>query len=121
MNQESKLVIPYVKIGDYYYPNLSTPPYAGDMGFYGRLRRQYLIEHRPSLLNRLVLTGKLDEHLVQLNEQAMERRKQLTEQMKKARGVTEELKSRDQMGWVQQMNNIRACVDEIIFEEIVYA
>lgn len=121
MNQESQMTLPYVKVGDYYYPNFEVPPPVGDIGFYGRLRRKYLIEHRPVLLNQLVLSGKLFEHLADINWQATERCDVLMQQMKEKWGITEELKARDQMAWVQQMNNIRACVDEIIFEEIVFA
>jgi len=121
MNQKARLAIPYVRVGDYYYPNLELPPPVGDIGFYGRLRRKYLIEQRPVLLNRLVVSGKLFEHLADINMQATERRDALIQQMKEKGGVTEELKTRNQMAWVQQMNNIRACVDEIILEEIVFA
>jgi len=73
------------------------------------------------LLNQLVVSGKLFEHLADINRQATERRDALIQQMKEKGGVTEELKTRNQMAWVQQMNNIRACVDEIILEEIVFA
>lgn len=121
MNQKSEMTLPYVKVGDYYYPNFAVPPPVGDIGFYGRLRRKCLIEHHPVLLNQLVLSGKLFEHLADINRQATERRDVLMQQMKEKWGVTEELKAHDQMAWVQQMNNIRACVDEIILEEIVFA
>lgn len=121
MKQASGLTIPYVIVGDYYLPNFELPPPVGDIGFYGRLRRKFLIDHQPALLNQLVVTGKLFEHLARINQQATERRDLLIRQMKEAWGVTEELKHRDQMGWVRQMNNIRACADEIIFDEIVYA
>lgn len=121
MKHNPELTIPYVKVGDYYLPNFELPPPVGDIGFYGRLRRKYLIQHQPALLNRLVVTGKLFKHLALINQQATERRELLMQQMKEKWGVTEELKHHDQMGWVRQMNNIRACVDEIIFEEIVYA
>ena len=99
MNQKSEMTLPYVKVGDYYYPNFAVPPPVGDIGYYGRLRRKCLIEHHPVLLNQLVLSGKLFEHLADINRQATERRDVL----------------------MQQMNNIRACVDEIILEEIVFA
>ena len=121
MNQESKLKIPYVKVGDYYFPNFEVSPSVGDIGFYGRLRRKHLIDHRPVLLNQLVLSDRLFEYLADINRRATEQRDVLMQQMKEKCGVTEELKARDQMTWVQQMNNIRACVDEIILEEIVFA
>lgn len=57
MHQKSEMTLPYVKVGDYYYPNFAVPPPVGDIGFYGRLRRKCLIEHHPVLLNQLVLSG----------------------------------------------------------------
>lgn len=89
-----------MKVGDYYYPNFAVPPSVGDIGLYGRLRRKHLIEHHPVLLNQLVVAGKLFEHLADVNRQATERRDVLMQQMKEKLGVTEELKARDQMGWV---------------------
>ena len=82
MNQKSEMTLSYVKVGDYYYPNFAVPPPVGDIGYYGRLRRKCLIEHHPVLLNQLVLSGKLFEHLADINRQATERRDVLMQQMK---------------------------------------
>ena len=100
----------YIKHGDYYYPNLTV----GDqpttpLGKYGRMRRTYLMEHEQLLLNQLVLSGKLFWHLTEMP------------QLMKQRGITEELKSRDPMRWVAEMNAAKAQVEEIIFTELVYA
>ena len=118
---ESNLTIPYVKVGDYYFPNIVLPLDAGDIGFWGRRRREYLQEHRPVIFNRLVLSGELHKHLVQVNRAATEQLEILIQDMKVAQGITEELKARDQMAWVGAMNNIRACAEEIIYAELVYA
>ena len=118
---ESYLTIPYVRVGDYYFPNLSLPPDGGDIGFWGRRRREFLREHRPITFNQLVLSGELFKYLVLFNQETTERLESLIQAMKVAQGITEELKSRDQMAWVGAMNNIRACAEEIIYTELVYA
>ena len=78
-------------------------------------------EHRKGLYLELVLAGKLNEHLHQIDEECNQMMDRLVEQMKEAHGVTEELKKQDQMVWVGRMNNIRACAEEIVVKEIVYA
>ena len=118
---ESDLTIPYVKVGDYYLPNIPLPPDAGDIGFWGRRRKEFLREHRPITFNQLVLSGELFKYLVLFNQEATERLENLIQGMKVAQGITEELKGRDQMAWVGAMNNIRACAEEIVYTELVYA
>ena len=112
----------YIKHGDYYYPHLTV----GDqpttpLGKYGRMRRTYLMEHRQLLLNQLVLSGKLFWHLTEIDQAAQHRLDTMMPQLMKQRGITEELKSRDPMRWVAEMNAGKAQVEEIIFTELVYA
>ncbi len=78
-------------------------------------------EHRKGLYLELVLAGKLNEHLRQIDKECNQMMDRLVEQMKERQGVTEELKMQDQMAWVGKMNNIRACAEEIVEKEIVYA
>jgi len=85
------------------------------------LRKSYLKEHRKGLYLELILAGKLNEHLHQIDEDCNQMMDRLVEQMKEKQGVTEELKMQDQMAWVRRMNNIRACAEEIVEKEIVYA
>lgn len=118
---ESNMIIPYVKVGDYYFPNITLPPDAGDIGFWGRRRREFLREHRPITFNQLVLSGELFKYLAMFNQEATERLESLIQGLKIAQGITEELKRRDQMAWVGTMNNIRACAEEIVYAELVYA
>ena len=118
---ESDLTIPYVKVGDYYLPNITLPPDAGDIGFWGRRRKEFLREHRPVTFNQLVLSGELFKYLALFNQEATERLESIMQALKVAQGITEELKSRDQMAWVGAMNNIRACAEEIVYAELVYA
>ena len=88
---------------------------------YGMLRKSYLQEHRKGLYLELVLAGKLNEHLYQIDEEYNQMMDRLVEQMKERQGVTEELKMQDQMACVGKMNNIRNCAEEIVVKEIVYA
>ena len=83
------------------------------------LRKSYLQEHRKGLCLELVLAGKLNEHLHQIDEECNQMMDRLVEQMKEKQGVTEELKMQDQMAWVRRTNNIRACAEEMILKEIV--
>ena len=83
------------------------------------LRKSYVQEHRKGLYLELVLAGKLNEHLHQIDEECDQMMDRLVEQMKGAHGVTEELKMQDQMAWVGKMNNIRACAEEIVIHEII--
>ena len=117
---ESDLTISYTKIGDYYFPNIALPPDAGDIGIWGRRRREFLREHRPVTFNQLVLSGELFKYLALFNQEATERLESLIQAMKVTQGITEELKGRDQMAWVGAMNNIRACAEEIVYAELVY-
>ena len=98
-----------------YYPDLYLPEETEyPIGKYGMLRKIYLQEHRKGLYLELVLAGKLNEHLHQIDKECNQMMDRLVEQMKEKQGVTEELKMQDQMAWVGRMNNIRACVEEIV-------
>ena len=111
----------YRRCGDYYLPNIGIP--TEDMrplGKYGRMRLRYLWEHRSLLFNQLLLSGKLMKHLYSIDETCQERMDLLIPQMKAAEGVTEELKSADQMEWVRRMNSIHNRIEEMLFNELIY-
>ena len=115
----------YIKIGDYYLPDLDQfddEEEANDMplGKYGMLRETFLKEHHKPLYNHLLLSGELQTHLKDVQEQAQQLLDTLMPQYKEKQGITEELKATDQMEWVGRMNNIVAQIEEIIFSEIVY-
>ena len=111
----------YELVGDYYIPLLALPAkQQRPIGKWGRMRRNYLMEHRPLLYNALLFSGRLWTHLADLNEQAQEHLSLIIEQMKMSEGVTEELKAADQMAWVSAMNNIRSRAEEIILRELIY-
>lgn len=103
------------------YPNLLPPEKdAPTYGKYGRMRRTYLKEHHEGLYTGLLLSGKLNAHLNEIDKTARTRMELLTKQMAAAQGITEELKAGDQMAWVGAMNSIRNAVEEIVFSELIY-
>ncbi len=112
--------ITYKKIGDYYFPDLGVSMNPRPFGHWGMLHLKYLEETRPSLYTRLLLSGEMETLIPDLNEQAEQRLNVIIRQMAEAEGVTEQLKARDQMAWVQQMNNIRNRAEEIILHELIY-
>lgn len=83
-------------------------------------RRRYLREYRDGIYTEMLLTGKLDEHLKEIGDTAQEMFDQLVEQMKKAEGVTERLKTENQMEWVGRMNSICSRAEEVVLSELVY-
>jgi len=106
----------------YYLPDLALPEEpAHDIGRFGRMRKRYLQNHRSVLFIDLLTSGRLTEHLYEIDQTAAKRMELLTTQMAAAEGVTEDLKSRDQMLWIGRMNNIRARAEEIIREELIYS
>ena len=111
----------YEKCGDYLIPNLIPDPEPeGEVRKFGLMRKSYVENHRRGIYSGLLLSGKLKEHLLMIQEQAEERFDLLIEQMAKQEGVTEQLKAQNQMLWVRRMNNIRARAEEIMREEIIY-
>ena len=110
----------YIRVGDYYIPDLELPQETRPIGKWGRMHREYLREHKPIQYNCLLLSGELWTYLADLNEQAQDRLERMIDQMKATEGVTEELKAADPMAWVGAMNNIRARAEEIIREELIY-
>ena len=110
----------YTLHGDYYLPDLEINEEEPTYGKYGMLRKQFLKEHRSARYQYMLLTGKLNEHLNQIDQEAREQVEMLMKQMAEKQGVTEELKVQDQMKWVRLMNNIKASAEEIILKNMVY-
>lgn len=88
---------------------------------YGRMRKRYLREHREILYFNLLTSGKLNEHLTQIDTSACNMAEYLIKEMAVRQGVTEKLKAEDMMRCIGLMNNIRSCVDEIVLNDIVYS
>ena len=110
----------YTLHGDYYLPDLVLNEEEPTYGKYGILRKQFLKEHRSARYQYLLLTGKLNEHLNQTDQEAREQVEMLMKQMSEKQGVTEELKAQDQMEWVRLMNNIKASAEEIVLKNMIY-
>ena len=112
----------YRQVGDYFIPNLILPDDSDyQIGKYGRLRRNYLKEHRKILYANYVVEGTLFKHLYEIDQACNERIEIIVSDMSEQEGVTEALKAADQMEWVRRKNNIRNRAEEIILTELVYA
>lgn len=112
----------YERQGDYFIPCLTLPAEEEQpIGLFGRRHLNYLKQHRRATYINLLTSGKLNTYLAEIDKQAQERFERLTEGMKQAQGITEQLKAENQLEWVQRLNNIRACAVEIVNEEIIYA
>ncbi|MBO5118502.1 TnpV protein [Methanocorpusculum sp.] len=112
----------YTKNGDYLIPELSlSETTEKPLGKYGRMRKNYLKEHRPVLWNSLLLSENLYPHLREIDETANSRLELMMPELMTAAGVTEELKATDPMKWVGLMNNCKAQAEEIILAELVFS
>ena len=114
--------IHYTLHGDYYFPDLDLPDSPRQtIARYGRRRKAYLEEHRPGLYERLLLSGKLYDHLAETDQVCRDRMEQIITRMAKAEGINEQLKASDQLGWVSRINSIHQSAEEIILDELVFA
>ena len=112
--------VTYRTEGDYRLPNLDVPE-APKVGKYGMLRRSYLRKNKSGIYTGMMLSGKLDSHLAEIDRQATELVDSLTERMAAEQGVNESLKASDPMKWVGLMNNIQASAENVALTELVYA
>ena len=112
----------YTQVGNCQIPNLvldSEP--SGSIGKYGRMRKRYLEEKKDGTLTALILSGKLTQQLMEINDLCREQIETLSRQMAQQEGVTERLKASDQMTWVQRMNSIRNRAEEIVVRDLIYS
>ena len=112
--------ISFHRSGDYYLPDL-VPPESPRIGIWGYRRREYLRKYKNPIYTGMFLTGKLNAHLEDVDRQANEMFDRLIKEYATREGVTEELKSRNQLEWVAKINAIRERVEVIIFSELIYA
>lgn len=110
----------YTMQGDYLLPNLIAPE-SPKIGKFGMLRRRYLQNHKKSLYSGMLLSGKLNSHLEEIDRQANRMLENLIQQQSRTLGVTESLKASNQMQWVQMMNNIKASAEETVLTELIYS
>ena len=109
----------YRQEGDYLLPNIGVPE-SPQIGLWGQQRLQYLRTNKNVLYMTMLISGKIKDHLEEVDKSAEEMFEQLIVQMKEQEGVTDVLKANNQLAWVQQMNNIRNRVSEIVYKELIY-
>lgn len=111
----------YVLVGDYYFPTLILAEDSCPVGRWGRMYKRYLKERHPARYQALLLSGRLNTYLADIDAQAEEQLELLTQQMAEREDVNEELKAANQMEWVQRMNSIRNRAEEVIKAELIFA
>ena len=109
----------YRQEGDYLLPNIEAPE-SPQIGLWGQRRLQYLRTNKNVLYMTMLMSGKLKEHLEEVDKSAEEMLEQLITQIKLNEGITETWKANNQLEWVQRMNNIRNRVSEIVYKELIY-
>lgn len=115
---ENKLT--YTRNGDYLIPSLTLEDQPSQpLGKYGRMRRKYLMEHRPQEGAELTVSGRLFPHLLEIDRTASERLERMMPELAKSAGATEELKACDQLKWVGLMNTCKAQAEEILLAELI--
>ena len=112
----------YVRCGDYLIPNLTLPEEEEPrfVGVWGQRHLQYLKEYRMTVYLELLMSGRLNRYLADIEEQAQDRFETIVEQMKQTQGITKQLKADNALEWVGRMNNIQACAREIVDREMIY-
>ena len=111
----------YELVGDYYLVAGDDEPEERPIGIWGQRHLRYIREHRKAIYTGLVLDGKLNSYLANLNEQAEDLFFRLVNELSEKEGITEKLKAENQMLWVRRMNSIRETATEIVNNDLIYA
>ena len=109
----------YHQKGDYLIPDLAAPT-SPHIGIWGLRRKNYLLKNREPIYTAMLLSGKLNAHLEEVDHKAEEMLFRLVDQIARAEGVTEQLKATDQMAWVGAMNNIRERAEEVVYAKLIF-
>ena len=118
---DTKTGINYTRHGDYYLPDLSLPAEEEiPIGVWGQRHAAFLKTHQRSVYNEFLVSGKLQRYLAQIDRDAQEMFDLLVRQLAEQEGITEQLKAKDQMVWVQKMNSIQTRATEIVNHELIY-
>lgn len=119
---DKKTGIEYTLVGDYYIPNLTiTKQEKIILNKYGRMRLNYLKEHKKAEYSIMLVDGTLNKHLKEIQETAQDRVEQIINQLKEKSNLTEDMKNTDMLYWVGMMNNFKNEAEEIVFKEIIYS
>lgn len=111
----------YELIGDYYLIAGDEEPEHEPIGIWGQRHGKYLCEHKRAIFSGLLISGKLDSYLRDIDRQAEAMFSRAVKQMAAQEGITETLKAENQMLWVQRMNEIRKTAKEIVNHDLIYA
>ena len=112
----------YARQGEYYLPELALPPEEEKpIGVWGQRHLWYLKEHKQLVYINLLTSGRLNEYLASVDEQAEDLFSRLVKEYAERQGVTEQLKAENQLLWIRKMNNIWACVMEVVESECIYS
>ena len=119
---DEKTKIEYVRVGDYYIPNLTLPKprRTGNIGKYGRLKLNYIKKHNIPEYTEMLLNNELNSYLLDVEDACKNKIETLIKQMAKSENVTEELKANNQLEWVGKMNSIKQSAEEIVLNELIY-
>ena len=111
----------YARQGEYYLPELALPPEEEkSIGIWGQQHLRYLKEHKQLVYLNLLTSGRLNEYLSSVDEQAEDMFSRLVKEYADRQEVTEQLKAENQILWVQKTSNIQTCVREVVEREIIY-
>ena len=106
--------------GDYYLPCLTVnETEILPIGIWGQRHLNHLKKHHPTVHISLLISGKLNSYLADIDNQATEMFDRLVKQLAEKQGITEQLKAQDPMEWVQRINNIRNAASEIVLRELI--
>lgn len=118
---DEKTGIEYIRNGDYYLPNLVLAEQKKiQLNKYGRLRLEYLKNHKKAEYAILFIDNKLTDHLEEVQEIATQRVEEIIKSLKEQSNLTEEIKNTDQLYWVGMMNNFKNQAEEIVLKELIY-
>lgn len=119
---DEKTGIEYTLVGDYYIPNLTIIKQEKIiLNKYGRMRLNYLKEHKKAEYSIMLVDGTLNKHLKEIQEAAQARVEQIINSLKEKSNLTEDMKNTDMLYWVGMMNNFKNEAEEIVFKEIIYS
>ena len=119
---DEKTKIEYIRVGDYYIPNLTLPMprRTGNIGKYGRLKLNYMKKHNIPEYTEMLLNNELNSYLLDIEDECKNKIEILIKQMAESENVTEELKANNQLEWVGKMNSIKQSAEEIVLNELIY-
>ena len=117
---DERTELKYELVGDYYFIAGDEEPEERLIGIWGQRHLRYLKQHRKAVYSELLTSGKLNDYLADLNEQAEDMFLRLVNELAEKNGITETLKAENQMLWVRQMNSVREIAMEIVNNELIY-